>query len=65
MGRVDFANSQTGAFQEAHGSDNRLDVSSRSAPRGYYNSRDNEQTYTVAFDHQTAAAGEYSGHQSL
>lgn len=54
------AQSKYGNIQEIHGSDNRLDVSSRSDGRAYYNSRDNGQCYTVKFDHQSAVAGEVS-----
>jgi len=60
MARIDFKNDQTRALEEAEGSDGRLNVSSRSDSRSYYNSRDVKQTYSVAYDHQSAAAGEIS-----
>jgi len=59
MARIDYKNDVTRAVEEAEGSDGRLNVSSRSDGRPYYNSRDEEQCYTVAFDFQSAAAGEF------
>jgi len=41
------------------GSDNRLNASSRSDSRGYYNARDAGQAYSVAFEMTTPIAGEY------
>lgn len=60
MPRIDYINDVTGSLQEVRGSDSRLNVSARADARAYYNSRDVEQTYTVVFDHQGAAAAEYS-----
>ncbi|KKL99940.1 hypothetical protein LCGC14_1809440, partial [marine sediment metagenome] len=50
----------TGNFQEAHGSDSRLNVSSRADNRAYYNSRDRGQCYTLVYDHPSAADNQYS-----
>ena len=58
--RVEFKNDRTRALEEMEGSDGRANTSSRSDSRGYYNSRDEGRSFSVAFDHQTAAAGEYS-----
>ena len=60
MPRVDYTNRKTLAREEAQGSDGRLDVSSRVDSRGYYTSRDQEQSYTLPFDHQGAVAAEFS-----
>lgn len=60
MARIEYINDENGSFQEAHGSSNRLNVSARSDTRAYYNSRDVGSTYSLTFDHQTAAAGEFS-----
>lgn len=59
MARIEYKNDITRALEEAEGSDGRLNVSSRADTRAYYNSRDKEQTYSIAFDFQSAAAGEY------
>lgn len=59
--RIEFV-SDLGSFQEAHGSDDRVNVSARADSRGYYNARDRGQSYTLPFDHQSAAAGEYSAY---
>mgnify|MGYP004455714351 CR=1 FL=1 len=60
MGYIDYDNDITGSHQKVQGSDGRLNVSSRSDGRAYYNSRDRGKTYTVVYDHQSAAAGEFS-----
>ena len=60
MSRIEFKNDKTRAIEETEGSDGRLNVSSRSDTRAYYNSRDVKQSYSACFDHQSAAAGEYS-----
>lgn len=60
MARIEYLNDVTGSLQEARGSDNRLNVSSRADSRSYYNSRDEGRTFALVFDHQTAAAAEES-----
>jgi len=60
MAKIEYKNDITRAFEEAEGSDGRLNVSSRSDSRAYYNSRDMKQTYSVVYDHQGAVAGEQS-----
>jgi len=60
--RVEFKNDRTRAHEEMEGSDGRANVSSRSDKRSYYNSRDKGQTYSMAFDFQDAAAGEFAAY---
>lgn len=60
MARIEYINDETGSFQEAAGSDNRLNVSSRSDNRAYYNSRDDEQCYTIVYTHLAATDAEFS-----
>lgn len=60
MARIEYRNDRTRAIEEAEGSDGRLNVSSRSDFRPYYNSRDEGQCYTMTFTHTAAANGEYS-----
>ena len=57
--KIDFKNDATRAQEEAEGSDGRLNVSGRTDSRGYYNSRDKQQMYSVAWDMQNASAGEF------
>lgn len=59
MTRLQYINDNNGAFQETHGSDGRLNTSSRSDSRGYYNSRDDGQSYSVPFDDTDAADGDF------
>ena len=60
MAEIQYKNDNTRAHETAEGSDGRLNVSSRSDSRAYYNSRDVKQAYSVCFDHQSAVAGEHS-----
>jgi len=62
MSRIQYTDDVNGNFQEARGSDGRLNVSARSDARAYYNSRDKGQCYTVPFSHPTAGDGEYSAY---
>tara|TARA_R110002020_G_scaffold175493_1_gene367384 strand:+ start:4376 stop:4933 length:558 start_codon:yes stop_codon:yes gene_type:complete len=57
--KIDYKNDVTRASEEAEGSDGRVNVSARSDSRGYYNSRDKKQTYSIAWDMQDASAGEH------
>ena len=54
MARIDFKNDKTRAREETEGSDGRLNVSSRTDTRGYYNSRDVGRTYTVPYSHMSS-----------
>ena len=58
MSRIQYINDKTGAFQEVHGSDARLNVSSRSDGRGFYVSRDNGQAYILHIKDVDAADGD-------
>ena len=58
--QIEFRNDQTNAKEDTEGSDGRLNVSSRTDGRRYYNSRDVGQTYSVAFNFNTAASTEYA-----
>jgi len=60
MARIEYKNDKTRAIEEQEGSDGRANVSSRSDNRAYYNSRDAKQAYSVPYNHQSAAAGEFS-----
>jgi hypothetical protein len=60
MARIEYKNDQTRATEETEGSDGRLNVSSRSDERAYYNSRDEGQCYAGTFEHAVALDGEYS-----
>lgn len=60
MAKINYLDDVNGNAQEAHGSDGRLNVSSRADGRPYYNSRDLKKTYTTVYDHQSAVAGEFS-----
>ena len=62
MAVINYKNDATRATEEAEGSDGRLNVSSRSDSRGYYNSRGVKQSYSVPFEHDAAASGEYAAY---
>lgn len=51
---------KTGNKFDVAGTDRRANVSSRSDDREYYNSRDAKQMYTLVYDFQDAATGEYA-----
>jgi len=57
-----YQDDKTGADARVRGSDNRLNSSSRSDSRGYYNARDAGESFSVAFDFQSAAAGEFGAY---
>lgn len=59
MTQFTYPNDTSGSIQIVHGSDGRLNVSSRSDERIYYNSRDKQQTYLWHSLDSGAAAGEY------
>ena len=58
MSRILYLNA-AGQVEETHGSDTRLNTSSRSSDRIHYVSRDDGQAYTVVSHDATAAAGTY------
>ena len=56
--RLGYLNSK-GQVEETHGSDTRINTSSRSSQRIHYVSRDDGQAYVVNSHDATAAAGTY------
>jgi len=58
--KIKFSNDVSNAEEEAKGSDGRFNVSSRSDSRAYYNSRDEQLVFSVAWNFNTAEAGEYA-----
>lgn len=59
MTQIQYPNDETGSIQITHGSDGRLNVSSRTDARSYYISRDDGQLYSWFSTDATAVAGEY------
>jgi hypothetical protein len=59
---IQFTSDSNGCLEKMMGSDGRANVSSRSDSRAYYNSRDKAQTYSIPFDFQSAAAGEFGAY---
>ena len=57
--KISFANDVTNALEEARGSDGRLNVSSRSDSRAYYNSRDEGLTFSAVFDMSAVMTDEF------
>ncbi len=57
---IQFSNARTRAKEDAEGSDGRLHVSSRTDARSYYNSRDAGQTYSLVWNFDAAANGEFA-----
>jgi len=56
---IQFTNDVTGALEKAKGSDGRINASSRADRRSYYNSRDVKQTYSMVFNDDDVAAGDF------
>ncbi len=59
MARIDYKSDKSRGLEEVEGSDGRLNVSARSDIRGYYNSRDEGQTYTLHWDDTAADAADF------
>jgi len=59
--RIEYLTNK-GAFEEAHGSDTRLNVSSRSDQRSFYVSRDDGQYYSLQIEDDAADAGDIVGY---
>ena len=57
--KIKFSNDVTNAEEEARGSDGRLNVSSRSDDRAYYNSRDEGLTFSVVHTMASVATDEF------
>ena len=58
MTQIQYPNDVSGSLQITHGSDGRLNVSSRSDTRSYYISRDAKQAYSVVFDDPDCDVGD-------
>ena len=58
MPRIQYINDETGSFQETHGSDQRLNVSSRVDSRAFYVSRDDGQAYVLRIEDDGADAND-------
>ena len=56
--RIQYINDETGSFQEVHGSDSRMNVSSRVDGRPFYVSRDQGQAYVLRVEDDDAASGD-------
>lgn len=59
MAEIQYQDVNTGAFTSVRGSNGRLNVTSRTDLRSYYNSRDVKQTYSMPWEHTAAADGEF------
>ncbi len=62
MPRIQYIDDVTGNLQETHGSDSRFNTSSRSDTRGYYNSRDESESYSLVFDDANCTVGDFCVH---
>lgn len=60
MGLVEFIDEILLGKSQARGSDGRLNTSSRSDGRIYYNSRDRSESYTLVFDDAACSAGDFN-----
>ena len=54
-----FTSDKTGGLEKMRGSDGRANVSSRQDSRGYYNSRDESEAFSLAWDDASSAAGDF------
>ncbi len=54
-----FANDVSNAEERVRGSDGRLNVSSRSDARAYYNSRDKQSFFSLSWDDASTATGDF------
>lgn len=52
---IDYLSDITGSQQQAHGSDGRVNVSARTDSRAYYNSRDQQEAYSLVWADATSA----------
>ena len=57
--KIGFKSDKSKSQEEAEGSDNRLNVSSRQDSRRYYISRDESDAYTVVWDDASSSAGDF------
>ena len=54
-----FTSDKTGGLEKMRGSDGRANVSSRQDSRGYYNSRDESEAFSLTWDDASSAAGDF------
>jgi len=59
MSLIDFFNDRLGFREVARGTDGRVNVSSRSDSRGYYNSRDQSESFYLTFFDTRGTANDY------
>lgn len=57
---IEVQDDKVGFKQDIHGSDGRMNTSARVDSRGYYNSRDEGQSYSLPWIFNTAASTEYA-----
>lgn len=60
MSFIDYLNDLTGAHETVHGSGGKANVSSESASRGFYSSRDAKKLFTLVFDDAACSAGDFN-----
>lgn len=56
--KIQFTSDVTGSEEQTRGSDGRLNVSSRTDSRSYYNSRDESQAFSLVWDDASSEAGD-------
>ena len=56
---IQIANDKTRAIERVEGSDGRMNVSARADARAYYNSRDEQSTYTLTGEDASSADGDF------
>jgi len=56
---ITWTSDRTNGVEKAKGSDNRLNVSSRSDGRSYYNSRDESLAFSALWDDSSSEAGDF------
>ena len=59
MTKIQYTSDVSGSEQFAKGSDNRLNVSSRGDPRIYYNSRDEQEAFSLTWDDASSASTDF------
>jgi len=60
--QIEIKNDVTRSKEDVEGSDGRMNVSSRTDSRSYYNSRDVGQTYSMAWMFNVGEGGEYAAY---
>jgi len=62
MPKIQYKDDKTGFSSEVEGSDSRFNVSSRADGRGYYNSRDESESYVLLYNTANCTAGDFIVH---